>query len=327
MSTADIYHGNTAVLSAQLQSSILAVPGSPNAKRLKFDEFTMDRKPVRSPNNTVRNLAGQNKNDEMDERPDGSFTSMFCLNDLGFWLTLLMGAPTTTGTGPYTHTFTFTRGIRPTALFELAMATVSGTVRRRRGLGMMLNQLNWDPMGDKQQMQGQFLFANEVLPPPNSAFDSSIDFYADSIAATHRCAIYNDAGSNTLGEVTTASIAINNNAVGVPVANGQRGYAGYVTADQALPSISGQISVLFRDAELWDLARSNSSSPLVIISRNAASTHSLTATIPNIAFGEPAWTGGLSAGKIMTADWYWHDEAGAAAPTFVLVNGVASYSA
>lgn len=252
---------------------------------------------------------------------------MFCLNDLGFWLTLLMGQPTTTGSGPYTHTFTFTRGIRPTALFEVALSSVTGNSLYRRGVGMMLNQLNWDPMADKQQLQGQFLYAQEWLPQPDEAFFSNAPFFNDSIAATHRCAIYNDAGDNTLGEITSASIAINNAAVGVPIGNGNRGFGAFVVADQALPSISGQISALFRDQELWEKASTNSSSPLVIVSRNAASTHSLTVTLPNIAFGEPSWTVGLSAGKIMTADWYWHDEAGAAAPTFVLVNGVASYSA
>lgn len=323
--TLDIYHGNTGSLTAQLQTSIRATPGVPAAKRLKFDEFSMSRAPVRSPNNTIRNVALMNKNDEMDERPEATFTAAFCLNDIGWWLTMLLGQPTTSGAGPtYTHEWTFDAGLRPTALVELALRTVSGTARRRRGLGLFLNQLNWDPMAEKQQVQGQLMYAQEVLPPPSTDFHAAAAFYPLSMAATHRGRIFDGTSDVELGQISAGSVNITNNAEGIPLADGERGYGGYIIGSQALPALNGQLTALFTDDTLWDKAKDNESSALVFRSANAANTHHLTTSIGQAAFNEPSWTSGLAAGKFVQVDWYAHDGADV---TFTLVNAVTSYAA
>lgn len=322
--TLDVYHGNTGSLTAQLQASLRATPGTPAAKRLKFDEFSMGRSPVRSPNNTIRNVALKNKDDETDERPEASFTAAFCLNDIGWWLTMLLGQPVTTGAGPtYSHVWTFGNGLRPTALMEMALRTVSGTARRRRGLGFFLNQLNWDPMAEKQQVQGQLMYAQEVLPAPVSDFHAAAAFYPLSMAATHRGRIFDGVSDVELGQVSAGSITVTNNAEGIPLADGERGYGGYLIGSQALPALSGQLTALFTDDTLWDKAKDNDSSALVFRSASADNVHHLTTSIGLAGFSEPAWTAGLAAGKFVQVDWYAHD---GAATSFTLVNAVSSYA-
>lgn len=329
MSNADIYHGNTARLVSQLQDSILAVPGVPAGQLRKFDRFTFGRNPVRSDNNTVRNKAVMNKRDETDERPSAALTGAFCLNEVGFWLTMLLGQPVTTGDdpGPYTHVWTWNKGLRPTALMEAIVSTVSGGAsRRRRGLGFFLNQLNWDPMAEKQQLEAQFLVAQEVLPAPVADFDGAVAFLPLSMAATHRAHVYDVNPNSTLGDVTAITVAANLNATGVPLANGQRGYGAYIVGDQTLPSLGGSLTGLFRNAQLWDHAAGNISKPMTIVTANADNSHSLTIEIPKVGFSEPEWEVGLEAGKMITCDWYYHDADGDSPATFTLINGVASYT-
>lgn len=328
MSTEDIIHGNTGTLIGQFQTDgLLSVPSPAVAVRHRFEEFTAGRKPLRTANNTVKGRAVGSKKIDQDDRPAGTITSPFCLNNVGWWLKMLCGAPATTGAGPYTHVFTHGLGVRPTSLLEMALASASASATlRRRFFGAHLNQMSWDPMSDEPTWQGQLMFAQELLPRPSSAFDGTVAFYDYLPAVRHRAQIDDPGNAGVLGIVTSCDIAIDLKTKGYPGANGQRGYASYVIGDTELPGIGGGIAALFQSAGLWTRASANDTNALRIIQATADNAYSLTSLFPSIGFEEePDWSSTLAGGsKSIGTKWYANDES-TDPIIFTLINTVASY--
>ena len=313
-----IRHGRNTQLLLQRESTFRTAPATPAAYLMKWSELEFGRDPQRAEDPTIQNTPLAVKKDPGDAVFGGSLKAILCLNDIGQWLTLLWGAPVTTGTGPYTHTWTLDLAQRPSALMELGYLTAS---KYPRWLGVMLNTLSWDIKEADQSISMELMAGEEVTPEPTTAFDAAPTSYAKNRAVSKGGEVYDVQGATTLGRVAKASVKISNDFEGQNVADGQDGY-GEILVGQ--PSIEGSVSVLFDDtANIFDHARDHTSKPMTLISRNNDGSASLKLTLPAVEFDEAKHKIATSKGIIIDTNWRAH--ADATAPTIELVNGIASY--
>lgn len=317
--TCDVYNGGNTVLEGQIETAYRTLPGTPNSLKLKFSEFSFARNPARQEDPTIDGSVLAQKTDEVDESPSGTLTSIACLNDMTFWLHLLIGAPVTTGTGPgpYVHTYTLTRNCRPSALLQANMRTSQSAMRYRRFLGAMVNSLNWDVLADDQNISLDLLIATQPRPFPVAAFDTTPTSLPKQRAAAANCSIYDVLGANTLGVMTGCSIAIENGLEGIKQADGRFGYGDVLMGD---PKISGTLRALFRDGTIADFGEAHTTKKLVIATTSLDGAASCTITLPSVEFSEPAVAVSTKSGLVVETNWMAHAKAGDAPVTIVLTN-------
>ena len=317
--TCDVYNGGNTVLEGQIEATYRTVPTTPNALKLKFSEMSFSRNPQRQDDPTIDGSVLAQKTDEVDESPSGTLTSIACFNDMTFWLYLLMGAPVTTGTGPYVHTYTLTRNCRPSALLQADLRTSQAAMRYRRYLGVMVNSLNWDVLADDQNLSMDLLIANQPRPFPTAAFDSTLLSFAKQRAVAAKCSIFDVSGANTLGKMAGCTLAIENGLEGIKQSDGLFGYGDALMGD---PKVSGTMRALFRDSTIADFGEAQTTKKLVISTTSLDGTASLVLTLPSVEFSEPAVAVNTTKGLVVETNWMAHAKTGDAPVTIALTNSV-----
>ena len=313
-----VYHGRNTQLLMQKETTFRTAPATPSAIRLKYSELEIADGADYLDDPTVTGATAlARKRDLREEGWKASGKSILCLNDIGFWLSLLWGPPTTTGTGPYTHNFTLDLSERPTALIDLAYN--SGTLVRR-WLGAALNSMKWSITGDEQSFDWELIPAVEVRPRPTAVWDASPTEYAKARACSAKGQVSD--GSNTIGRVSEADIEIVNDFESHNLADGADGFGVHILGQ---PAISGKITAVFGDdTSLLAYMEGHTSVDLSLTSATADGSASLTVNLPAVELGKQKHSVKTSKGMMIEADWRAHDTT--TAPTITLVNGVASYA-
>ena len=321
--SATVFHGrNSKLLLQRNAGAYRAVPDPVAAHDVKFSTLDFGREPVRSEDPTVIPTALMQKRDEENSVLAGSLTSILCLNDIGHWLALLLGAPTTTGSGPYTHVFTLDLNPRPDALLELEKILPAGpTSAFKRYLGVQVNSMSWPIIQDAADLTVNLIGAEEVRPAPGAAFDAAPTQLTKNRACSKGGQVADAVGA-TLGKVTSADITLTNELEGQMLADNQEGY-GDVLLGQ--PTITGNLSVLYQDAGLVDAAEAHASRAVQLISRNNAGDATLTVDLPSVEFDAPKQVIQSSKGLVASLAYRAHYAPGDDPVTITLVNQVASY--
>lgn len=311
-----IRHGrNTQLLLQRNTGAYRAVPAPVGAFSMKFSELEMGRDPQRQEDPTITNSPLASKKDSGEPVFGGSIKAILCLNDIGQWLSLLWGAPVTTGAGPYTHTFTLDLSQRPDALLQLGYINAS---KFPQWLGVMVNSLAWEVKEADQSFTVELMAGEETSPEPVVAFDAAPTVYAKNRAVSKGGEVYDVDGASTLGRVTKASVTIANDNEGQNIADGTEGF-GEVLVGQ--PAISGSVSVLFDDTvNIFDHGRDHTSKPMTLISANEAGDNWLKLILSAVEFGEIKHKVATSKGLVVDTEWSAHGTA-----TIELVNGIATY--
>lgn len=324
-----LYHGRTTTLQGQFATAFRTAPAAPATQLLKFSEIDIGQDADLQDNPTINNQALMDKRTEMDHVISGKGKHILCFNDIGWWLKLLLGAPVTSGTGPYTHVYTLSLDDRPDALLELSLTEndAAPSTRYHRFLGMMLNALSWDVLEKDQSFETELMGAVEVKPFPVTPFDATPNArYATSRACTKGGEVYDGANlaATTLGRISKASARIFNDLEGFALADGQEGY-GHIQVGQ--PMIEGSLSALFENNTLMDHALAHTSKAVKLLSKSADGAHSLKLECPNAEFDRPHIVVPTSKGLVADGiKWRAHHVDGAAAPTITLINAIANYT-
>ncbi len=317
---AEVRHGRNTQLLLQRESTYRTAPGAAAAFSMKFNPgLKIGRNPVRVQDPTVKATPMEEKTDTADAMVTGGLSSILCLNEIGQWLTLLWGAPSTTGAGPYTHVFTCDLNDRPSALMELGY--LGAPADYERWLGMMVSKLSWNVIEAEQNMSLELIGAEEVEPAPTTPWDAAPTVYAKNRAQGRQGNVYDVVGASTLGDVVEASVEITNDLEGQTLADGLEGY-GRVLVGQ--PAISGSARFILDTAEaIRDYGKNHTSLPLTLESKNAAGDASLKLILPAVEFEEMPHE--IQSSKGLHIDTNWRAHSNANPPTIELVNSIPSY--
>lgn len=254
-----------------------------------------------------------------DESPSATIESIMDLASIGQWLHLLWGAPSTSGSDPYTHVFTLDRAARGSALMELGIIDAA---LYHRYVGAKLNTIGWDVLDGEQNISLGIIPAARVFAVPTSAFDGSPTSYTKDRACKAGGNVADVVGATTIGRISAGNIEISNDLQAAQLADGLSGFGAIELGD---PTISGSVTALYGSdsAALLTYGDANTATALALVSTNSAGDATLTVDLAAVEWSKIRRVADTSAGLVLEADWKAVQHA--TAPTITLVNSVASY--
>jgi hypothetical protein len=250
-------------------------------------------------------------------RVEGNVVVPVDLRNFGHWLKALLGAPTTTGTGPYTHTFVSGAASLPSLALEVGMPEVP-IFFTESGVRVNSAQLSFARSGAANATlnciaQGESDATTTGGGTPTTATLTRFNQFQGSIKKD----------GLQLGNVTGAQLTYTNNLERIETIRSDGKIDG---VDPTIAALTGNIEVRFADTALIDAATDNTPMELAfayIIDADKSLTftaHEVYLPKPKLAISGP---GGVQA----TFDW---QAAKATSParmlTVVLKNDVASYA-
>ncbi|HLP97491.1 MAG TPA: phage tail tube protein [Sideroxyarcus sp.] len=308
-----------AQLIMQYQTASRTNPSPADAFRLPFDGFDLSRDPRRQVNNSVTSSPLASKTDAGSPIvPEKSMTGILDLRNIGFLLKLLLGQPTTTGTGPYTHSFPVNLNARPYALFEMQHTDIS---KFFRWLDVHCTKLAWDIRNNEQMITASLLAGIEIDPVPTSAFDATPTTLS-SFRANSGSGVISNGADAALGQIIGGNIEIGSVIKPEELANGLDGYSVFTPEEV---TFKGKIKCIYEGEQAYLLARNGTSTRLKMVSGATigANTFSLSVDMPYVELKEAAPPRKGRSGIIVEHEFAAH--AGATLPTVELINDVASY--
>lgn len=209
----------------------------------------------------------------------GNLTIPVGVEAFGLWLKLLMGAPTTTGTGPYVHSFESGASALPSASIEIGHPDVPFYEMHS---GIMANELTLE----MQRGKGSKLTASLGLLGQGSATGTSSDAGTPAAVSQERFSHFNGSVSrnNTaIGSVTMAKLTFSNQLEPVEVIRSDGKVLGF---DPGVTAVTGELRVRFDSTTLLDQANAGTSCDLDLLWEISAGK-SLAIAVPRIFIERP----------------------------------------
>lgn len=237
----------------------------------------------------------------------------------GYWLKAMFGAPTTSGSGPYTHVFKIDNtNCQPSLVLEKNFSDIPKFFKYN---GVKVQSMGFSIDGDGL-MQCSIAVVGSSLTEGDSAYDAS-----PTTHSYHRYkfmdAELNEGGSAN-AEFLSLSFDINGNLQTdiYPIGNGGN--------RSALPEgkigISGNGSILFDNMTLYNKAKNATESSLELVLSH--STDSLTIDFNEIEYGlaSPQVSGNEGVKVDLSFMAFFDNHADGSAVVFTLINDVSSYA-
>ena len=248
-------------------------------------------------------------------RVEGNVVVPIDLRNFGHWLKALLGVPTTTGTGPYTHTFASGAASLPSLALEVGMPEVP-VFFTEAGVRVNSAQLTFARSGAANATlnciaQGE---ADAGVTGGGTPTTASLTRFNQFQASIKKDGVQ-------LGNVTGAQLTYSNNLERIETIRSDGKIDG---ADPTIAALTGNIEVRFADTTLIDAATDNTPLELAF-AYTIDADKSLTFTAHEVYLPKPKLAISGPGGVQATFDW---QAAKATSParmlTVVLKNDVAS---
>lgn len=304
--------GSSAELRLGFETTYGTTPGAPATFTLPFNTF--DFKETQALNDTSTITGNRNMTAPFVgyKSVDGSVVVPVDATAFGHWIKLLMGAPTTTGTGPYVHTFKVGDDT-PSAFIEKAHTDLSLYYLDN---GMKANSLEITFGGDDELTASIALIGaketkgtSEVATPTVVALDRFNKFQAALTGATDVKNITLNFTNSLDGDQYT----IDDGAVRGDIPEG-------------LAMVSGTLDALFVDDTLLLAARNQTETTITITLTSGANV--LEFQIAELVLEPTGVTVDTPMGLVQSFNYkgYYDDHADASVLKVTLTNGTASYA-
>jgi hypothetical protein len=250
-------------------------------------------------------------------RVEGNVVVPIDLRNFGHWLKALLGAPTTTGSAPYTHTFVSGAASLPSIALEVGMPEIP-IFFTEAGVRVNSAQLNFARSGAANATlnciaQGETDNTTTGGGTPTVATLTRFNQFQGSIKKD----------GVQLGNVTGAQLTYSNNLERIETIRSDGKIDG---ADPTIAALTGNIEVRFADTALIDAATDNTPLELAF-AYTIDADKSLTFTAHEVYLPKPKLAISGPGGVQATFDW---QAAKATSParmlTVVLKNDIASYA-
>jgi len=237
---------------------------------------------------------------------------------IGVWLKHLLGAPVTSGSGPYTHVFTSGAAALPSLALEMALTDL-GVYLMRAGCMVNTLDINMSADGNAQPQMSLGMLGKSEAKATSSGAGTPTTFSYTPFNAFSGTLKRN---GTALGNVTDATFQYNNGNQAFRVLGSGQAIGG---VDIGLPQCSGNVTVRFDSTTLYDDAIAGTGLVLDFIYAIDVS-NSLTLEITNARIGKGPQNVSGPGGITSQMDWRGYKDSGSAHMlTATLVNDVAGY--
>lgn len=236
----------------------------------------------------------------------------------GYWLKALMGAPTTTGVGPYTHTYKVNdTNCQPSMVIEKFMSDIP---RYFKFNGMKVASMSLN-VGGSGELTANFSLLGSTVADSATVYDASPTTHSYAQFKNLDC-VLNEGGSLS-GEFTTLGMEIGCNLDGDVFTIG--GGGNRTSLPEGKYSIGGSGEALFDNMTLYNKGLNSTESSIEIVATSG--TESLTIDFNEVEYGQATPQVAGNEGVLLNLNFqaYDDDDAANSAVVFTLVNDIATY--
>ncbi len=238
----------------------------------------------------------------------------------GWWLKAMFGAPTTTGTGPYTHKFKI-GDTQPSLVAEKVFdfATAKSYIKQN---GVKISSLEITFGGDGELVANLGIVGAKEAAPSGTAYDSTVTVVSLSRVNNFQAAILE--GSSSIATITDLTIRVDFGLDTETRAIGGGGVLGDIP--EGIVAVSGSLTALYTDNTLLTKASAGTESSLAVTM--TSSTHSLKLEVPELFYqwNTPGITGPQGVRQEMEFQGFYNNGTDASAIVATLINAVTSYA-
>ena len=253
----------------------------------------------------------------------GDLSVPFCLNAMGDYLRLLLGAPTSSGAGPYTHVFQSGQDVLPSAHLQNVRRKASASSYYQGFGGIAANTFRVTGAKAEGVQSGMFgLMARAEYDEDETApwdADPTVRDYLPVRAALTKLSVNGVDGTVFQNQFTFSNnMALRNDADGTEYATG---------VDVGESGASGSVSARYDDETILALARTGTEVPLALTwtlkdGVSAGQDASLKIAFPHVKIGKRGRPVEGPGGIDLAFEWTAKQSADAAMMTVTLINDV-----
>lgn len=323
--------GARVTIGAYDEATYKNVGGSPSGRRLYYSNFNVQPQAGRTVSEVLSGYRGRARS-VLDRRSvGGQIATELGPETIGWWLQHLIGTPTTTGTGPYTHTFAVGDGAQalpPGITFEqdfTSKIAAPGRYMRYKGCRIARGSMTINPNG--------------FIPV---SFDVlGADWDNEGTAPLD--ATLTDTGHRSFSAANVAVALSDGSAIDVCLRSLTLNWSNDLDEDQfcisaggvrdgldeGFVSLDGQVTALFDSEAFLRKTLADTDAQLVVTlqrgsGNGTAGNEQLVWTIPDLVFAPTAPTVAGPRGLLMQANWNAHRSSGEIGSTVVLKNALAT---
>ena len=293
-------------------------PGAPNGLAIPVNTF--DVKGSRNLNSAQTIVGTRNPVEPFvgNNQVNGSAVIPVDVLAMGYWLKAMFGAPTTSGSGPYTHTFKLGT-TQPSLVLEKKFATATASYMKMNGCKVSKFSLS---AGGDGELTANVDIEGAKETVGTTAYDATLTAIALTRFNQFQAAIKE--GGSTLANATAFSFDLDLGLDTDVYVIGGNGYLGDLP--EGVASVGGTLTTLFENTTLLTKAINNTETSLEISFTNG--TNILRFTFPEVLLqmNTPGITGPQGIRLELPWQAYYGNHADATAVKVELINGQASYA-
>ena len=310
--------GYLSQVALDFETAFGADPGVPNGLAVPVNSFDVkgsrnlnSAQTIRGTRNPVEPFVGNNQ-------VNGSAVIPVDVLAMGYWLKAMFGAPTTSGTGTYTHTFKLGT-TQPSLVLEKTFATATATYMKLNGCKVSKFSL---AAGGDGELTANLDIEGAKETVGTTAYDATLTAIALTRFNQFQAAIKE--GGVTLANATAFSFDLDMGLDTDVYVIGGNGYRGDLP--EGIASVSGTLTTLFENTTLLTKAINNTETSLELTFTNG--TNILRFTFPEVLLqrNTPGITGPQGIRLELPWQAYYGNHADATAIKVELINSQASYA-
>lgn len=309
--------GGNGRVAIDFETTFGTTPAVPVAKKMPINKSNITGKQNMTESATITGLRSPVAPSLGNIDVSGNIEAPLTVRDFGWWLKGALNVPTTTGAGPYIHTFKIPTA-QPSMTIEQGFTDIAQYFLYN---GCKISKMGFNFGGDGELTASiDIMGAKETLG--TTPFDATVDSMVFDRFANFQAAILE--GGSAIANCTEASIDIDFGLDGNTYCIGGAGFRSEIA--EGIVSVSGSIKAMFKDAALLAKAIAGTESSLKITLTNGA--HILEITVPELVY-ERATPGIDGPGGVFVTlpfKGYYQNDAAASAIQIKLTNDVASYA-
>lgn len=310
--------GGKASLIVDFEDSYGVTPGAPTAFLVPFLNESISGSRAQNVSEVINGRRDPSRPFQGNLDVQGSISVPVDKRSIGVWLCGLLGFPTTTGAGPYTHEFKIDNtNCLPSMVIEKQLTDIP---RYYLYNGVKVSNMSFSFGGD-----GELTANVDVIGSTSSDSATSMDGSPTSLAYEQfrqfDAAI--DEGGSADGTFTELSLEVNNSLDADVFTIGNGGARGALPEGKM--SLGGSGSVLYNDQVIYDKAKNATESSITVTLTRGS--ESLSLDLPEIEYSlnDPQVEGSQGVSLDLDFQGFFDNDAGDSAMIVTLINDVASY--
>jgi hypothetical protein len=312
--------GSKSALILDFETTYKTDPASPVGLLMPYNKFNVVGKVEKKQRNTIRGTRNAPKPYDGNLSVGGSIEVPVDYSAFAYWLKACFGVPTTTGSGPYVHTYKVADAM-PSFLTELKYADNTGVLQYVKRNGHKISSWGMNINSDGSELVSTFDTIGATETFSATPYDASPTTFTDDAFQNSHVTLEEGGVSTTVNSLDfKIDFGLINNKFVVGGGNS------IASLPEGMVQVSGNLSAIFENMTLLNKAINNTESSIVITLTSGTNILEIAFNELEFELNSPGIDGPQGVDITLPFFGFQDDDAAASIATITLTNDIESYA-